>query len=81
MVSLRVDEQTAKQLQALAAERGMTIERFLKTLAEQCRDSRHDDPQDGFSTEEIESELRPLLFRGPSLPADFSREDIYMDRD
>ena len=76
MVSLRIDEQTAKQLQTLAAERGMTIERFLQTLTGQCRDT-----QKGMSTEEVESELRPLLFKGPSLPSDFSREDIYVDHD
>jgi len=81
MVSLRIDEQTAKQLQALAEERGMTIERFLKTLAGQGHDSHHDDSRKGMSSKEVESELKPLLFMGPSLPSDFSREDIYVDHD
>jgi predicted DNA-binding antitoxin AbrB/MazE fold protein len=30
---------------------------------------------------EFEAELEPLLFDGPSLPADFSRGDIYAERD
>jgi hypothetical protein len=30
---------------------------------------------------EFDRELEPLLFDGPSLPADFSRADIYADHD
>ncbi len=91
MVSLRIDQQTAEQLEALAAERGMTLDGFLRALAGQGRgnsrhddsrhdDSRHDDSQrGGMSSEEVTSELKPLLFKGPSLPSGFSREDIYVD--
>jgi len=82
MVSLRIDEQTAEQLQALATERGMTLHGFLKSLAAQGHgDSRHENSQKGMSSEEVVSELRPLLFKGLSLPSDFSREDIYVDHD
>jgi predicted DNA-binding antitoxin AbrB/MazE fold protein len=30
---------------------------------------------------DFDAELEPLLFDGPSLPADFSRADIYADHD
>ena len=30
---------------------------------------------------EFDRELEPLLFDGPSFPADFSRADIYVDHD
>lgn len=33
------------------------------------------------STADFDMELEPLLFDGPNLPADFSRADIYSDRD
>jgi predicted DNA-binding antitoxin AbrB/MazE fold protein len=32
-------------------------------------------------SEDFDGELEPLLFDGPSLPADFSRADIYADHD
>ncbi len=31
--------------------------------------------------QDFDSALEPLLFDGPSLPADFSRADIYADHD
>jgi predicted DNA-binding antitoxin AbrB/MazE fold protein len=32
-------------------------------------------------SDDFDDELEPLLFDGPSLPADFSRADIYADHD
>ena len=76
MVSLPIDKQAAEQLQAIAAERGMTLEGFLQALAAQ-----HQTPNEGMSSQEVETELKPLLFNGPSLSPDFSRKDIYEARD
>ncbi len=36
---------------------------------------------DGPAAGEFERDLEPLLFEGPSLPADFSRADVYAPRD
>ena len=77
MASLEIDDTTAKVLSELAAEKGLTVEAFIKSLAEQQSNGTHSGE---FTDEDFESELTPLLFSGPSLPADFSRADIYTDR-
>lgn len=76
MISLNIDDKTIEKLNALAAEQGMTLERFLQSLAQQRTEAKS-----VMTSEELEKELKPLLFHGPSLPSDFSRADIYADHD
>ncbi len=38
-------------------------------------------PENGLPAADFSAELEPLLFDGPSLPADFSRAGIYADHD
>ena len=82
MISLNIDDKTIEKLNALAAEQGMTLERFLQSLAQQqSLAQKGTEAKSVMTSEELENELKPLLFHGPSLPSDFSRADIYFDHD
>ena len=88
MISLNIDDKTIEKLSLLAAEQGMTLEGFLQSLAQQQSLVQQQSlAQQGteakmvMTSEELENELKPLLFHGPSLPSDFSRADIYADHD
>ena len=73
MAIIELDPQTADQLSALATSSGMTVEAYLRLLLPS--------PANGalsrLSPSELDSLLSDHVFDGPTLPADFSRADIY----
>jgi hypothetical protein len=76
MTSIQIDDGTAKALAVIAKSRHMTVEEYLRLLV--TNDMRL---WENNSAAEFDRELEPLLFDGPSLPAQFSRADMYADHD
>lgn len=74
MASIQVDDKTAKELQSLADSCGKSVQEYLAALVGSGEATK-------LSDAEFESELTALTHHGPSLPADFSRADIYADHD
>jgi hypothetical protein len=75
MVTIQLDEQTAKELQRQAKTAGVTVAEFVRSLVP----SPAAPPRP--SWDELETEILALSSSGPSLPADFSRADIYGEHD
>ncbi len=73
MPTIELDPQTADRLKALAVASGMTIETYLRSLLPSSANGATPRP----SLAELESILAEHAFDGPTLPADFSRTDIY----
>ena len=76
MTTIQVDEDTAKVLTEMATAHHMTVAGFLRSLA-----ARGVATRPGASAADFDEELDTLLFDGPTLPADFSRADLYRDHD
>ena len=76
MTSIQLDDGTAKALAAIATARQMTVDQYLRSLV--AGDIALMEKNSGA---EFDRELEPLLFDGPTLPADFSRADVYADHD
>ncbi len=76
MTSIQIDDGTAKALTVIATARQMTVEEYLRSLV--ANDTAW---LENNSAAEFDRDLEPLLFDGPTLPADFSRADIYADHD
>lgn len=75
MTILHVDDETAARLRQLAALSGAaSVEEYLRMSVGLTS-------RGPASTADFESELEPLLSDGPTLPADFSRADIYAEHD
>jgi hypothetical protein len=77
MATIELDPHTADRLQALAAASGMTADAYLKLLLPVTANGTP--PR--LSLTELDSLLRENSFDGPTLPADFSRADIYDEHD
>ena len=80
-IQLEVASDTAQLLQANAVARKISLEDYLRSLAE--TDSLISSPSN-FSLEEFERDMDALadgLEGLPVLPDDFSRADIYADHD
>lgn len=75
-ISLNIDDITQRRLEELAQGQGLTVEAYLTRLV-----AARATAGDRLAASEIERELSPLLFSGPSLPPNFSRADIYRDHD
>jgi hypothetical protein len=75
MVSIQVDEQTAAGLERQAKSAGLTVADYLRSLVPPR------DTTDRPSWDDLENEFIALSSHGPSLPADFSRADIYLNHD
>ena len=73
MATIDVDPRTADQLHALATASGMTVEAYLRSL---LPPSANGTPP-RLSLAELDALLSEHAFDGPTLPADFSRADIY----
>ncbi len=76
MASFELNDRTARELADAAAALGMTVEEFIRS-----RIVASSIPHAEFEADRFEQELNTLLHSGPSLPADFSRADIYVDHD
>ncbi|HEY3968789.1 MAG TPA: hypothetical protein VGM05_29845 [Planctomycetaceae bacterium] len=77
MATVELETYTADQLHALAAASGMTAEAYLKLLLP----ASVNDARSKLSLAEVEILLSENAFDGPTLPADFSRADIYDGHD
>lgn len=75
MVTIQIDEQTAKELERKAKTAGVTVAEYLRSIVPSPNGSARP------SWDEIENEFMALSTPAPSLPADFSRADIYGDHD
>ncbi len=76
MSIIEIDDQTAKELQDAAQAQGVSVAEFvrLRVLGKTARVEKSDSGEFDF-----DAELDSLVFSGPTLPADFSRTDIYTD--
>jgi hypothetical protein len=75
MVTIQIDEITAKALEVQAQSAGMTVAEYVRTLVP------NGGPANRPSWDEIEGQIMSLSTDGPSLPDDFSRADVYRDHD
>lgn len=75
MVSIQVDEQTAKALEAAATEAGIPLSDFLRSLLPQASD-----PSKKISWDVIEQEISDLSIPLPSTST-FPRSELYSDHD
>jgi hypothetical protein len=74
MVNIQVDEDTATTLQNRAAELGLSVSDFLRSVASDTR-------RRSLAWDALESEINAASYDGPSLPAELSRADIYDSHD
>jgi hypothetical protein len=77
MTMVELDEHTARELQSLAAAHGLTPSEFLKLLLP----AANGETPNRLTWEQVEALLNELAFDGPSLPMDFTRADLYGERD
>lgn len=70
MVTIQIDEQTAKALESAAAGVGLSLSEYLKTLVVSPLSHSQE------SWDNLEREILELSVEG-SLPISFSRADIY----
>ena len=75
MVTIQIDEQTAEGLERQARSAGVSVAEYLRSLIPST------DPAARPPWDEIEKEFLALSTEAPSLPADFTRADIYGDHD
>jgi hypothetical protein len=75
MVTIQIDEQTAKTLENAARVAGLTLTEYIRTLAEV-----ESKPVVQAAWDKLEREFEELSVDG-ALPRDFSRADIYVDHD
>lgn len=76
MSIIEIDEQTAKELQDAAQVQGVSVAEFVRMRVLGKSFVKSGKQKDDF---DFDSELDGLLTSGPTLPADFSRADIYTD--
>lgn len=74
MVTIQVDDKTAEFLENQARSVGLSVADYLRTLVPPPADSRP-------TWDEMEGQFLLLSTPASSLPADFSRADIYVDHD
>lgn len=77
MPLIEVDSETAATLAAQAAARGVSAGEYLRSLVPALLTSGGAD----VSIDALDAELEHLTLKLPTLPADFSRADIYDDHD
>jgi hypothetical protein len=75
MVTIQIDDQTAEGLERHARSAGLSVADYLRTLVP--APNRNSRP----SWDELEQQFLALSAAGGTLPADFSRADIYGDHD
>jgi len=77
MASIEVDSATAEQLKVRATACGLTVAEYLKAMVS----TPTSEAEPRLSMPELDLLLESLAFDGPTLPADFSRADIYDGHD
>lgn len=78
-ISVTIDEATHRRLRAKAERLGLSLGEYLAKLA--ASDPTVEVRREQEAAIDFDAELQSLLFSGPSLPANFSRADIYADHD
>jgi hypothetical protein len=76
MSIIELDDLTAKVIQDAAQAQGLSVADFVRMLVLGKGEAPSVKQEGDF---DFESELQELLTSGPTLPADFSRADIYTD--
>ena len=79
MTTIELDEKIAQALEEAARSRGMTVQEYVRSHVVGKQNGIH--ASDARCDVDFDSELDGLLFSGPTLPADFSRADIYSDHE
>lgn len=77
MATIELDETIAQALSKMAKSHGMTVQEYVRLQVLGGRNEAH--AADALSHIDFDAELDSLLLSGPTLPADFSRTDIYSD--
>jgi hypothetical protein len=75
MVTIQIDKETAEGLERRARTAGLSLGEYLRTLVPSTTSRTRP------SWDELENEFLVLSTPAASLPADFSRADIYADHD
>ena len=78
MSIIEIDDQTAKELQDAAQAQGVTVAELVRLRVLGKSASARNAVTGDFDFD-FDAELDSLLFSGPTLPAGFSRADIYSD--
>ena len=76
MSSIELDDQTAQEIRDAAQVQGLSVAEFVRMRVLGKSTAKDDKQTDDF---DFDAELKGLTFSGPTLPADFSRADIYTD--
>ncbi len=76
MSSIELDDQTAQEIRDAAQVQGLSVAEFVRMRVLGKSTAKDDKQTDDF---DFDAELSKLLTSGPTLPADFSRADIYTD--
>jgi len=76
MSTIELDDQTAKEIRDAAQVQGVSVADFVRMRVLGKSSVKSGKQEDDF---DFDSELDKLTFSGPTLPADFSRADIYTD--
>jgi len=76
MSTIELDDQTAKEIRDAAQVQGVSVADFVRMRVLGKSSVKSGKQEDDF---DFDSELDGLLTSGPTLPADFSRADIYTD--
>lgn len=79
MTTIELDERVAQALAKAAESHGMTVQEYVRSRVVGEQNGIH--ALDARCDVDFDSELDGLLFAGPTLPADFSRADIYSDHE
>ena len=77
MPLIEVDMETAQRLTAQAAALGVSAGEYLRAIVPAVVTNGNTD----VSIDDLDAELDRLTLKLPTLPADFSRADIYDDHD
>ncbi len=76
MSSIELDDQTAQEIRDAAQVQGLSVAEFVRMRVLGKSTAKSDKKADDF---DFDAELEALTSSGPTLPADFSRADIYTD--
>lgn len=81
VVSIQVEEQTVEALNAQAQAHGLSLEAYLRSIADNGYPSGQPPMIDMAEFDRWLDELSEGAEHIPSLPLDFSRADVYADHD
>jgi hypothetical protein len=77
MQRIELDDLTAERLNAQAVALGLTVDEYLRSIIAPSANGH----SGVISQDELDAELDALILDLPTLPSDFSRDDIYNEHD